>query len=191
MLCVGNFGCLHVLVRVFGSVGCHALFCSSLGTGSFDGFPESSVPSLLSLFFLLDFLTIVVVVKASGPPHIAKLWLRVWLRVLVRVWLWVWVRVCGGMLPVGYFCSNKASFLCQSNCMETMRLTKLVNLFTLSLWDYARFETVVSACLGSIGELFIHTGTKPCGSSHRWFKYKSGDIHQKPECGLIHLVAVW
>ena len=40
-------------------------------------------------------LKIVVEVKASGSPHVLRLWLT----------------VSKGMLPVKYFCSNKASFL--------------------------------------------------------------------------------
>ena len=50
------------------------------------------------------FLKIVVEVKVSGSPHGLKLLLG----------------VSKGMLPVRYFCSNKASFLCQLNLMEIM-----------------------------------------------------------------------
>ena len=49
---------------------------------------------------------IVVEVTASGPPHVLKLSLG----------------ERNGMLPVEYACSNKASFLCQLNFMEIMRL---------------------------------------------------------------------
>ena len=48
------------------------------------------------------FSKIVIEVKASGSPHILKLWLG----------------VSKGMLPAEYFHSNKASFLCQLNFME-------------------------------------------------------------------------
>ena len=34
-----------------------------------------------------------------------------------------YVGVSKGMLPVKYFCSNKATFLCQSNFMEIVRLS--------------------------------------------------------------------
>ena len=34
------------------------------------------------------------------------------------------VGVCKDMLPVKYFCSNKACFLCQSNLTETIRLSQ-------------------------------------------------------------------
>ena len=35
------------------------------------------------------------------------------------------VRVRKGMLPVKYLSYNKVSFLCQSNIMEIIRLTKM------------------------------------------------------------------
>ena len=54
------------------------------------------------------FLNIVVEVKASGPPHVLKLWLG----------------VSKGMLPVKYVRYNKTSFLCQLNVMELMRLSQ-------------------------------------------------------------------
>ena len=57
--------------------------------------------------FIPHFLKIVVEVKASGPPHVLKLWLG----------------VIKGMLPVGYLCFMKFSFLCQSTLMEIIRLS--------------------------------------------------------------------
>ena len=48
------------------------------------------------------FLKMEVEVKASGQPYVIKLWLG----------------VSKGMLSVKYFCSNTASFLCQTNFIE-------------------------------------------------------------------------
>ena len=46
-----------------------------------------------------------------------------------------------GMLPVEYFCSNKSSFLCQSNFMEIIRLShSWVNLAILIFLNVARFK---------------------------------------------------
>ena len=47
------------------------------------------------LVFPPCFIKIVVEVKTSGPPHVLRLWLG----------------VSKVMLPVQYFCSNKASFV--------------------------------------------------------------------------------
>ena len=52
------------------------------------------LPPLTS--FPPHFVKIVVEVKASGPPHVLRLWLG----------------VSKGMLAVEYFRSNEASFLC-------------------------------------------------------------------------------
>ena len=52
------------------------------------------------------FIQIVVEVKASGSPHVLKLWL------VVRK----------GMLPVKQILPQQSLFLCQSNFMEIMRL---------------------------------------------------------------------
>ena len=74
------------------------------------GDSEEESNSCLSLrdIFPLHFLDIVVLVTASGPPHVLRLWLG----------------VGKGMLPVKYFCSNKASFLCQSNLMDVITLSQ-------------------------------------------------------------------
>ena len=48
--------------------------------------------------------------KAERPPH------------ALGQFLGVGVGVSMGMLPVKYFCSNKAPSLCQSNSMEIIRL---------------------------------------------------------------------
>ena len=58
--------------------------------------------------FLPHFLLIVVEVKAFGPPHVSNMWLG--------------VSKC--MLPVKYFCTNKASFLCQLNFMQMIGLSQ-------------------------------------------------------------------
>ena len=83
---------------------CKICFYVQLGRGVPNGFSGCSVSANLSEFFTTHFLQIVVEVKASGPPHILKLWLE----------------VKKGMLPVKYFCSNKAS-LCRLNFMEIVR----------------------------------------------------------------------
>ena len=60
--------------------------------------------------------------------------------------LWLGVSKC--MLPVKYFCSNKASFSCQSNFMEIIRL--------LQWWgnsghpQFCGFKIVISVCLVAI-----------------------------------------
>ena len=61
------------------------------------------------LIFPPHVLKIVVVVKASGPPHVLKLWLG----------------VSKGILPVRYVHSNEASILCPLNFMEIIRLSQI------------------------------------------------------------------
>ena len=70
--------------------------CEQLWVGELtpNGFSGCSFPVLPSLFFAPHFLTIVVEVKDLGPPLVLELWFE----------------VSKGMLPVKYFCSNKASF---------------------------------------------------------------------------------
>ena len=61
--------------------------------------------------------------QASFPPHVTKIVVEVKALGLSHVLkLWLWVRK--GMLPVEYFCSNKAPFLCQLNFMEIIRLSQ-------------------------------------------------------------------
>ena len=66
-----------------------------LGREALNGFSGCSVPTLSSQFFSPHFFNVVVELKASGPPHVFELWLG----------------VSKVMLPVEYFCSNKASFV--------------------------------------------------------------------------------
>ena len=58
--------------------------------------------------------------------------------------------VGNGMLSVKYFCSNKSSFLCQSNFIEITRLSQRLGKsghpqFFLHITE---FKIVVSVCLG-------------------------------------------
>ena len=69
------------------------------GRGSPNGSSGCSVPPLLSLDFPPHCLEILVMLKASGPPHV----------------LILWFGVSKGMFPVRYFHSTKTSSLYQSN----------------------------------------------------------------------------
>ena len=76
---------------------------------------------------------IVVDEKASGSPHVMKLWMG----------------VRKGMLPVKYVRLIKASFCVHQNSWRSLDCHKVeVNLATLSFWDIVKFKTVVSVCLG-------------------------------------------
>ena len=68
-----------------------------------------------------------VEVKASGPPHVLKLWLG----------------VSKGMLPVKCFCSTKSLFVSAEFNGDHKTVTK-VNLVTLSFWDITTFNAVAS-----------------------------------------------
>ena len=76
----------------------------SLGMGALHWFSGCSV-SAPEQVIPPHFLRIAFELKASGPPHVLKLWLG----------------VSKDMLPVKYFSSNKVPSLCQSNFMEIIR----------------------------------------------------------------------
>ena len=90
--------------------------------------PHSSPPRLV---FTPHFLKIVVEVTTWGPPHLSKLWL--------------WVSK--GMLPVIYFCYDKASF-CVSQMLLRLQgcLKDEVILATLTFGDITGFKTEVFVC---------------------------------------------
>ena len=54
------------------------------------------------------FIRVVVEVEASEPPHVLKLWWGKQGHALCKTLL---IGVSKGMLPVRYFCSNKASYV--------------------------------------------------------------------------------
>ena len=95
-------------------------------------FSGCSVHCPPELIFPPHFLKIVVEVKASGPPHVLKLWLV----------------ISKGMLPITYFHSNKASFCIIQISWSSYDCQKVeVNLATHSLGDITGFKTVASVCL--------------------------------------------
>ena len=69
-------------------------------------------------------LTIVVDVKGSGPTHVLTIVIDVKGSGLPHV-LELWLGVSKGMLPVKYFCSNKASFLSVEFFQDHKTVTKL------------------------------------------------------------------
>ena len=76
------------------------------------------------------FLSILLEVKASGPPHVLKLWLG----------------VCNGMRPVNYVCSNRASFCVSRISWRSLDFHKVqeFNLVTLAFGVITGFMTLVS-----------------------------------------------
>ena len=95
------------------------------------------------LVFTQRFLQIVVLVKASGPPHVLVLWLGVTKGMLpvryfsfnkasfcvCRIVILLWLGVTKGMLPVKYFSFNKASLCVCRIVIIIEHLLKLVSVY--------------------------------------------------------------
>ena len=72
--------------------------------------------------------------NATGPPHVLEMWFG----------------VSKGMLPMKYFCSNKASFVSIEYHRDHKTVKVQENLSTLSFWTIAEFRTVVCLSMGII-----------------------------------------